>query len=105
MTDYTPGMFYDIGGAAALYWPDQHPENHEPAEQRWLVFESWGGLEVIEGRPPRDDVPIEREMGLVPFLIPPNPEPEPAREVWQRMRSTPVEATLEEMRRRLVEGL
>jgi hypothetical protein len=69
MTEWIPGMFYDVGGAAALYWPDQHPENREPAEQRWIVFTPWGGMEVITGRPPREDAPIEREMGMAPFLV------------------------------------
>lgn len=96
MIDWTPGMFYDVGGAAALFWPDQHPELNEPAEQRWIVFDPWGGLEVIEGRPPRDDGPIEREMGLVPFLTPPDPEAA-ARALWAKIRSTPVETTLHEL--------
>jgi hypothetical protein len=65
-------MFYDVGGAAALFWPDQHPEHPDPAlAQRWIVFDPWGGLEIIVDRPPRDDAPIEREMGMVPFLTPP----------------------------------
>jgi hypothetical protein len=68
MTDWKPGMVYDIGGAAALYWPDQHPEHPIPG-QRWVVFDPWGGLEVIMDRPPRDDAPIEREIGAMPFLV------------------------------------
>jgi hypothetical protein len=96
MTEWIPGMFYDVGGAAALFWPDQHPELNEPAEQRWIVFDPWGGLEVITGRPPRDDGPIEREMGMVPFLTPPDPEAT-ARALWARIRNTPVEAALREL--------
>lgn len=96
MTDWIPGMFYDVGGAAALYWPDQHPENREPAEQRWVVFTPWGGVEVIEGRPPRDDGPIEREMGMVPFLTPLDPQ-EAARALWAKIRGTPVELALREL--------
>lgn len=67
MTDWTPGMFYDVGGAAALYWPDQHPEHPIPG-QRWVVFNPWGGLEIIEGRLPREDF-AGREMGMAPFLV------------------------------------
>lgn len=70
MSDYTPGMFYDVGSAVALFWPNQHPELKEPAEQRWIVFDSWGGLEVITGRLPREDG-VGREIGMVPFLAPP----------------------------------
>jgi hypothetical protein len=96
MTEWTPGMFYDVGGAAALFWPDQHPEHPDPAlAQRWIVFDPWGGLEVITGRPPRDDGPIEREMGMVPFLTPQEPE-DAARALWAAMRSALVEADLPE---------
>jgi hypothetical protein len=71
MTEWTPGMVYDIGGASALFWPDQHPEHPDPAlAQRWIVFDPWGGMEIIVGRPPREDAPITREIGLMPFLIP-----------------------------------
>lgn len=68
--EWKPGMVYDVGVSAALYWPDQHPENREPAEQRWVVFTPWGDLEVITGRPPRDDMPIDREIGWMPFWHP-----------------------------------
>jgi hypothetical protein len=64
---WKPGMFYDVGGAAALYWPDQHPERREPAAMRWLVFDPWGGIETIVGRLPREDF-FGREIGMVPFL-------------------------------------
>lgn len=98
MTDWTPGMFYDVGGAAALFWPDQHPEHPDPAlAQRWIVFDPWGGLEVIIGRPPRDDMPIEREMGMVPFLTPQDHEAA-ARELWAEIRGTPVEEALRGMK-------
>jgi hypothetical protein len=97
MTKWIPGMFYDVGGAAALFWPDQHPEHPDPAlAQRWIVFDPWGGLEIITGRPPREDAPIEREMGLAPFLTPPDPE-EAARALWAAIRNTPVEAALREL--------
>lgn len=109
MTEWIPGMFYDVGGAAALYWPDQHPEHPDPAlAQRWLVFDPWGGLEVITGRPPRDDAPIEREMGLAPFLRPPDPQTslrELPKEVWHRLEDQQTLAdpeltqSIEEMRR------
>lgn len=70
MTEWKPGMVYDVGGAAALFWPDQHPEHPDPElAQRWLVFDPWGGLDIIIGRLPREDM-IEREMGLMPFLTP-----------------------------------
>lgn len=62
-----PGMFYDVGGAAALYWPDQHPCGKEPADQRWLVFEPWGGVEIIVGRLPREDF-TGAEIGMAPFI-------------------------------------
>lgn len=97
MTDWKPGMFYDVGGAAALFWPDQHPEHPDPElAQRWLVFDPWGGLDIVIGRPPRDDGPIERELGLAPFLVPPDPEAA-ARALWAEIRNTPVEASLREL--------
>jgi hypothetical protein len=66
---WKPGMFYDVGGAAAMYWPDQHPERREPAAMRWLVFDPWGGVETVVGRLPRPDF-IGAEIGMVPFLRP-----------------------------------
>jgi len=56
-----------VGGAAALYWPDEHPCRKEPPEQRWLVFEPWGGIEIIVGRLPREDF-TGTEMGMAPFM-------------------------------------
>lgn len=95
MTDWKPGMFYDVGGSAALFWPDQHPE-HPDSElaQRWLVFDPWGGLDVIVGRLPREDMKPEYEMGWAPFLA---PHTKPAREFWREIRDTPIEASLEEL--------
>lgn len=97
MTDHIPGMFYDVGGAAALFWPDQHPEHPDPElTQRWLVFDPWGGLDIVIGRLPREDGIVGSEQGLAPFLTPPDPE-EAARALWAEIRDTPVEASLREL--------
>lgn len=103
VTDWKPGMFYEVGGAAALYWPDQHPEHPIPGD-RWLVFDPWGGLEVIMDRLPREDMTPAHEMGWAPFISPISPEdPEAARltavqEFWRDIRSVPDEKAVEEMR-------
>lgn len=98
MTDWIPGMFYDVGGAAALFWPDQHPEHPDPAlAQRWIVFDPWGGLEIIVDRDPREDF-IGREIGMVPFLNLSDPNEAAARAVWAKIRDIATEATVDEMR-------
>lgn len=98
MTDWKPGMFYDVGGSAALFWPDQHPEHPDPElAQRWLVFDPWGGLDVIVGRLPRDDAPITRELGWAPFLVQAKAAEDFVRELWRELRKTHTKASLREL--------
>lgn len=39
------GAVYDVGGALAMYWPDEHPCGSGFQIKPWLVLHPWGGTE------------------------------------------------------------